>query len=317
MPRPRAALRAPGSPRAPPRPVSVLLAPQRGPLPPALGAGICARALAARSFRRRRRQPRGPPCCPSGGRRGSPCGCSSGGRSRARGREPGRGAGAGEMGLGSAPGPGSGQARSRSSTRKSTTRPRTSRSSALGTAPWASPNFWDTAGQERFQSMHASYYHKAHACIMVFDVQRKVTYKNLSNCSEFRVPPDLLCGWPMIDGEGLVEGGEAGGRLGLHPLLPLLALTLSPSAADTKVTQKSFNFARKFSLPLYFVSAANGTNVVKVFNDTIRLAVSYKQNSQDFMDEILQELENFELEKKAGSLSDSEPSEASLNLPSP
>lgn len=30
-------------------------------------------------------------------------------------------------------------------------------------------DFWDTAGQERFQSMHASYYHKAHACIMVRD----------------------------------------------------------------------------------------------------------------------------------------------------
>uniref|UniRef100_A0A8D2LSW6 Uncharacterized protein n=1 Tax=Varanus komodoensis TaxID=61221 RepID=A0A8D2LSW6_VARKO len=27
-------------------------------------------------------------------------------------------------------------------------------------------DFWDTAGQERFQSLHASYYHKAHACIM-------------------------------------------------------------------------------------------------------------------------------------------------------
>lgn len=34
--------------------------------------------------------------------------------------------------------------------------------------------------------------------------------------------------------------------------------------ADVKMTQKSFNFARKFSLPLYFVSAADGTNVVKV-----------------------------------------------------
>lgn len=30
-----------------------------------------------------------------------------------------------------------------------------------------STDFWDTAGQERFQSMHPSYYHKAHACIMV------------------------------------------------------------------------------------------------------------------------------------------------------
>lgn len=30
------------------------------------------------------------------------------------------------------------------------------------------------------------------------------------------------------------------------------------------MTQKSFSFVRKFSLPLYFVSAADGTNVVKV-----------------------------------------------------
>ncbi|KAF6119511.1 hypothetical protein HJG60_010011 [Phyllostomus discolor] len=57
------------------------------------------------------------------------------------------------------------------------------------------------------------------------------------------------------------------------------------------MTQKSFSFAKKFSLPLYFVSAADGTNVVKLFNDAIRLAVSYKQNSRDFMDEVLQELE--------------------------
>merc|ERR1711977_474139 len=42
-------------------------------------------------------------------------------------------------------------------------------------------DFWDTAGQERFNSMHPSYYHNAHACIMVFDVGRKSTYKNLGN----------------------------------------------------------------------------------------------------------------------------------------
>ncbi len=42
-------------------------------------------------------------------------------------------------------------------------------------------DFWDTAGQERFASMHPSYYFKAHACILVFDVTRKVTYQNLAN----------------------------------------------------------------------------------------------------------------------------------------
>eukprot|EP00878_Enallax_costatus_P020856 GHUV01022065.1.p1 GENE.GHUV01022065.1~~GHUV01022065.1.p1 ORF type:complete len:113 (-),score=33.11 GHUV01022065.1:1145-1483(-) len=29
--------------------------------------------------------------------------------------------------------------------------------------------------------MHASYYYRAQACIMVFDVTRKITYKNLEN----------------------------------------------------------------------------------------------------------------------------------------
>lgn len=119
--------------------------------------------------------------------------------------------------------------------------------------------------------MHASYYHKAHACIMVFDVQRKVTYRNLATwyaeLREFR--PEIPC-----------------------------IVVANKIDADRKMTQKSFNFTKKFSLPLYFVSAADGTNVVKLFNDAIRLAVSYKQNSRDFMDEVLQELENFDLEQK-------------------
>ncbi|XP_031464317.1 rab-like protein 2A [Phasianus colchicus] len=142
-------------------------------------------------------------------------------------------------------------------------------------------DFWDTAGQERFQSMHASYYHKAHACIMVFDVQRKVTYKNLNNwykeLREFR--PEIPC-----------------------------IVVANKIDADMKMTQKSFNFARKFSLPFYFVSAADGTNVVKLFNDAIKLAVTYKQNSGDFMDEVMQELESFDLEKKSENLSDQEES---------
>nr|XP_033813976.1 rab-like protein 2B isoform X2 [Geotrypetes seraphini] len=97
-------------------------------------------------------------------------------------------------------------------------------------------DFWDTAGQERFQSMHASYYHKAHACIMVFDVQRKITYKNLNTwyqeLREYR--PEIPC-----------------------------IVVANKIDADLKVTQKNFNFAKKLNLPFYFVSAADGTNVVK------------------------------------------------------
>jgi len=36
-------------------------------------------------------------------------------------------------------------------------------------------DFWDTAGQERFSSMHPSYYHQAHACILVSQLLRSLT----------------------------------------------------------------------------------------------------------------------------------------------
>ncbi|XP_068131983.1 rab-like protein 2A [Hyperolius riggenbachi] len=148
-------------------------------------------------------------------------------------------------------------------------------------------DFWDTAGQERFQSMHASYYHKAHACIMVFDVQRKITYKNLSSwykeLREYR--PEIPC-----------------------------IVVANKIDADLRVTQKGFNFAKKHNLPFYFVSAADGTNVVKLFTDAIKLAVSYKQDSRDFLDEVMRELENFELEKPDDQLHKEEASEDSESL---
>ena len=42
-------------------------------------------------------------------------------------------------------------------------------------------DFWDTAGQETFNRMHPSYYYRAHCCILVFDVTRKITYQHLSD----------------------------------------------------------------------------------------------------------------------------------------
>ena len=47
-------------------------------------------------------------------------------------------------------------------------------------------DFWDTAGQERFNTMHRSYYHQAHACIMVFDATRKVIDSGLEQQQTIR-----------------------------------------------------------------------------------------------------------------------------------
>eukprot|EP00112_Aurelia_sp_Birch-Aquarium-sp1_P011274 Seg237.5 transcript_id=Seg237.5/GoldUCD/mRNA.D3Y31 product="Rab-like protein 2A" protein_id=Seg237.5/GoldUCD/D3Y31 len=127
--------------------------------------------------------------------------------------------------------------------------------------------FWDTAGQERFSSMHPSYYHQANACILVFDITRKITYKNLAQWyKELRQYRDKI---PCIVVANKID-------------------------VDCNITSKSFNFPKKYKLPFYFVSASDGTNVVKVFREAIKLGYNYKENSSDFMDEVMRELENFD-----------------------
>ncbi|XP_042233292.1 rab-like protein 2A isoform X2 [Homarus americanus] len=125
-------------------------------------------------------------------------------------------------------------------------------------------DFWDTAGQERFQTMHPSYYHQAHAAILVFDGTRKVTYKNLPNwykeLRQHRPEIPCFCAVNKIDENEDIAG-------------------------------KSFAFPEKNNIPMYYVSASSGTNVVKLFKDAIRAAFQYKKNPTDFTDQIMEELE--------------------------
>ena len=58
---------------------------------------------------------------------------------------------------------------------------------------------------------------------------------------------------------------------------------------DYKVTQKKFGFAGKKGLPFEFVSAADGTNVVRVFKEAIRMGWEYKNgDKKDFMDDVME-----------------------------
>ena len=108
--------------------------------------------------------------------------------------------------------------------------------------------------------MHPSYYFGAHACILAFDVTRKVTYKNLNEWyKELRKYRENI---PVI-------------------------LVANKIDVDYKVTQKKFAFGQKKNLPFEFVSAADGTNVVRVFKDAIRAGVEYKMgDKKDFMDDV-------------------------------
>ena len=63
--------------------------------------------------------------------------------------------------------------------------------------------------------MHPSYYYRAHACILVFDVTRKVTYQHLQEwydeLMQYRPGLPTLVVANKIDGqmEGRMAGGEA------------------------------------------------------------------------------------------------------------
>ncbi|EGB12752.1 hypothetical protein AURANDRAFT_18664 [Aureococcus anophagefferens] len=139
-----------------------------------------------------------------------------------------------------------------------------------------SVDIWDTAGQERFNKMHPAYYHRAHACILCFDVTRKATYQHLS---DWRGPPRARDARP--------RRRERRGRPQNIPCI----LVANKIDIDYQVTRKNFKFASSKGIPFYFVSAADGTNVVKVFRAAIEAALDWKKNGEDFMTEALRLVE--------------------------
>jgi Rab-like protein 2 len=112
--------------------------------------------------------------------------------------------------------------------------------------------------------MHPSYYYRAHCCILQFDVTRKVTYQHLTD-------------WY----KELREYCED---------IPVL-LVANKIDVDYNVTRKEFKFAQKHNLPFFFVSAADGTNVVKVFESAILEAKRYKASGGDVLSDMMDMLD--------------------------
>jgi Rab-like protein 2 len=137
-------------------------------------------------------------------------------------------------------------------------------------------DFWDTAGQESFNRLHPSYYYRAHCCILVFDVTRKITYQHLQDWyDELReycpsIPCVLVANKIDVDYNVLCRP---------PPL---------PHPSSSQVTRKNFKFAAKNNLPFFFVSAADGTNVVKVFQTAIIEARRFKAGGGDLLSDMLE-----------------------------
>lgn len=130
-------------------------------------------------------------------------------------------------------------------------------------------DIWDTAGQEQYNNLHPSYYFMANCCILVFDVTRKPTYDNLKR-------------WYA--------------EIGQHcPNIPTV-LVANKIDAKPEVTKKKFQFAEKHGLPFYFASAADGTNVVRIFEDCLALALRNKESPGDsYLKDVLEVLDDDEI----------------------
>ena len=57
---------------------------------------------------------------------------------------------------------------------------------------------------------------------------------------------------------------------------------------DERATQRKYKFVEDLGVPFNFVSAADGTNVVAIFRETLDMAIKYKEdpNKDDFFKEI-------------------------------
>ena len=112
-------------------------------------------------------------------------------------------------------------------------------------------DIWDTAGQDVFDKMHPAYYFEANAALLVFDTTRKITYKNCMKWyNEFRSHcPSTPC---------ILVGNKID--------------------IDKRCTQRKYALAEKLKCPFYLVSAADGTNVVRIFEELIKIGVEHKIN---------------------------------------
>ena len=133
-------------------------------------------------------------------------------------------------------------------------------------------SIWDTAGQERYRSLAPLYYRGAEACIMVYDVTKKDSFKQLRN-------------WMAA----IYEKGE-------DPLVLIIGNKIdSPDRQVTK--QQGQEYAEMIGALFFETSAKTGQNVFEAVNALIeQLLLRYQMNQKTTAFQL--ENESFQLKKK-------------------
>ena len=98
---------------------------------------------------------------------------------------------------------------------------------------------WDTAGQEKFGALRSCYYVDAKACIIMFDLTQRQTYKNVPQWHK-----DLT---------RICEN------------IPIVLVGNKADVKDRKVKAKNINFHRKYNLQYYDVSSKSNYQYEKPF----------------------------------------------------
>ena len=72
------------------------------------------------------------------------------------------------------------------------------------------------------------------------------------------------------------------------PHIPVIAIA-NKIDLDPRTTKRSYKYIEDLNIPFNFVSAADGTNVVKIFREALDLAIAYKANppKDDFMADVM------------------------------
>merc|ERR1719331_1682507 len=72
------------------------------------------------------------------------------------------------------------------------------------------------------------------------------------------------------------------------PDIPVICIA-NKVDADSGMSKKKFNFPANHNLPFFCVSAADGTNVVRVVKEAVKLAI---KNKEEPADEVMAEIMN-------------------------
>ena len=109
-------------------------------------------------------------------------------------------------------------------------------------------NIWDTAGQERYQSLGKNFYKDAYIILLVYDITSQDSLESLKN----RWYPDL-----QIYGEKCVVKAVVGNKSDLY------------ENDELANEEEARDFAEEIGAIFALVSAKNGNNIDKLFDDLL------------------------------------------------